>query len=75
MIDAVADYELYDLVNDPNEQVNAASKHPDVVARLKQHLDHARSDLGDYDRIGEGQRFFDDGPRRSESKRWLNAAK
>ena len=75
MMDAVADYELYDLVNDPNEQVNAASKHPDVVARLKQHLDHARSDLGDYDRIGEGQRFFDDGPRRSESKRWLNAAK
>ncbi len=31
-------YMLYDTVDDPNETVDVASKHPDVVARLKGEL-------------------------------------
>jgi arylsulfatase A-like enzyme len=32
----VAEIELYDLKNDPTEQVNVAAKHPEVVAKLKE---------------------------------------
>ena len=32
--------ELYDLANDPHEQVNVADRHPEVVAQLGDRLDH-----------------------------------
>jgi len=32
--------ELYDLANDPHEQVNVADRHPEVVAQLGGRLDH-----------------------------------
>ncbi len=34
----VADYELYDLIDDPSETTNIASQHPEEVQRLKQSL-------------------------------------
>ncbi len=55
---------LHDLAADPGERRDVSSEHPEVVSRLSQLVEKAREDLGDYDRIGSGARFFDDGPRR-----------
>ena len=70
MVDAVEQVELYDLNADIGETRNVAARHPDVVARLMKLVAKAREDLGDYDRIGRGARFFDDGPRRPDIHRW-----
>ncbi|MGE3806181.1 MAG: N-acetylgalactosamine-6-sulfatase, partial [Gemmataceae bacterium] len=70
-IDAVDAAQLFDLETDMGETTNVAGKHPDVVRQLMTLIDKGRAELGDYNRIGESQRFFDKGPRRSESKRWL----
>ncbi len=49
---------LFNLQNDPAEQVNVAADHPDVVARLKALAESARRDLGDSltGRVGQGVR-------------------
>ena len=70
MVDAVKEVELYDLVNDVAEEHNVAEAHPEVVKRLMGVVEEARRDLGDYDRIGQGARFFDEGPRRPDVRRW-----
>ncbi|MBN1912753.1 MAG: sulfatase-like hydrolase/transferase [Pirellulales bacterium] len=38
---------LYDLKTDIGERTDVASKHPEVVAKLKNYLEQARADLGD----------------------------
>ena len=50
--------ELFDLKQDVGETIDLASKHPDVVERLKRYADQAREDLGDAlnQRKGEGVR-------------------
>lgn len=58
----VAAPELYDLEKDIGETTNLAAAHPDVVARLHQLADAARKDLGDYDQIGQGARYYDGPP-------------
>ena len=60
---------LYDLAADIGETTNVADKHPDVVKRLLKLAEKAREDIGDYDRIGKGARFFDDGPKRPDMSR------
>ncbi|GAB6167051.1 sulfatase [Thermostilla marina] len=71
MQEAVPEPQLYDLVEDISEKHDVAAEHPEVVDRLMNLVDKARAELGDYDRIGPGQRFFEPGPRRSESRRWI----
>ena len=66
----VRETELYDLDADIREAQNVAAQHPDIVARLQRLVEQAREDLGDYDRIGKGARFFDDGPKRPDIKAW-----
>jgi arylsulfatase len=63
MIDEVPETALFHLKNDPGETTNVADDHPEEVARLQGLLTGARAELGDWDRIGSGARFFDDGPR------------
>ena len=70
MIDAVPEVALYDMLNDPGEEDNVAAQHPDIVANLQQRITAAREELGDYNRIGSGARFFDAGPQRPKAARW-----
>jgi arylsulfatase A-like enzyme len=39
-----APLELYDLPDDPNEQRNVATAHPEVVAKIEQYLSTARTE-------------------------------
>jgi arylsulfatase A-like enzyme len=48
--------ELYDLAADLGETNNLATQNPEIVTRLTSLADTARSDLGDDDHPGEGQR-------------------
>jgi arylsulfatase A-like enzyme len=64
----VAEVTLFNLTDDIAEATNLAGEHPEVTARLQQKIEAARADLGDYNRIGRGARFFDEGPHRPD--RW-----
>ena len=55
---------LFDLHNDIAEQHDLSDERPDVVAILMTEIEWARSELGDYNQIGSGARFFDPGPKR-----------
>ncbi len=70
MIDRVPEATLYDLEADIGETTNVAASHPGVVARLEGLIEEARTELGDWDRIGTGARFFDPDPRLSEKERF-----
>ena len=62
MIDAVEQVQLYNLETDIEERYDLAGQHPEIVGRLMKLIERAREDLGDYDKVGKGARFFD-GPR------------
>ncbi len=47
---------LYHLVDDPQEAANVYDRHPEVIARLEQHLARIRADLGELGRRGPGCR-------------------
>ena len=66
---AIESPQLYNLEDDIGESTNRANEHPEIVAQLMDHVEWARKDIGDYDRIGENARFFDPEPRRSDIKR------
>jgi arylsulfatase len=70
MVDAVRDVALFDLETDIGETTNVAGEHPGVVAELTEWIEEARRDLGDYNRVGQGARFFDEGPRRPDAAKW-----
>jgi arylsulfatase A-like enzyme len=60
---------LYNLKMDIGETTDVYAKHPDVVNDLLALAESARDDIGDYDRIGKGARFFDPQPKRPDIKR------
>ncbi|GAB6164079.1 sulfatase [Thermostilla marina] len=57
---------LFDLESDIGERHDVADAHPDIVRRLLDLAEKARADIGDYDRIGAGARFFDPQPKRPD---------
>ena len=59
--DAVDKPLLFDLEKDIGEQIDLAEEYPDIVEELMQEADKARVELGDYNRIGSGARFYDEG--------------
>jgi arylsulfatase A-like enzyme len=65
-IDAVQTIELYDLNSDMPEANNVAAQHPEVVQRLMKEIEAARAELGDYNCIGSGARFFEGGRKRPD---------
>jgi arylsulfatase len=75
MIDAVPATQLFDLDADIGEKRDVAAGNPEVVDRLMKLIENARAELGDYDRIGSGVRFFDEGPRWPATARWRKSVK
>jgi len=75
MIDAVPKTQLYDLEADIEEKRDLAAEHPDIVERLMKLVEKSREELGDYDRVGRGVRFFDDGPGRPDMDNWKKSKK
>ena len=73
----VEELTLYDLKSDIGEVKNVAQDHPEIVAKLMKQIESAREDLGDYNRIGQGARFHDPGPKRPDlwGKRQNSSAK
>ena len=63
-MDSVTEPQLYDLDHDVREEHDLALQHPEIVRELMVYVERARSELGDYNRIGTGARFFDEGVKR-----------
>ena len=55
----LGEIQLYNLKKDIGETTNVAAQHPDIVKELLALAETAREDIGDYDRIGKGARFYD----------------
>ena len=62
---------LYNLENDISETTNVAQANPKVVKQLLAIAGKARTEIGDYNRIGRGARFFDKGEHRPDVKKWI----
>jgi arylsulfatase A-like enzyme len=62
---------LYDLESDISETTNVAQANPKVVKQLLAIAKKARTEIGDYNRIGSDARFFDEGARRPDVKKWI----
>lgn len=63
-VDEVPEHQLFHLGTDVAETQNLADERPEIVRKLSEFSERARQELGDYDRIGRGARFFDEGPKR-----------
>ncbi|MDE0624857.1 MAG: sulfatase [Bryobacterales bacterium] len=63
LLEPVTELSLYNLEADIGEKDNVAAANPEVVERLTALADRAREELGDYDRMGSGVRFFEEGPK------------
>ncbi|WP_430937118.1 sulfatase family protein [Saccharicrinis sp. 156] len=70
----IPEHQLYDLENDIGETTDVAKTHPGEVKALLQLVENARNDIGDYNKIGEGARFFDDEPHRYDAKKWITGS-
>ncbi len=62
---------LYDLESDVSETTNVAQANPKVAKQLLAIAEKARTEIGDYNRIGSGARFFDEGVHRPDVKKWI----
>ena len=62
---------LFDLDSDIGESHDVAVEHQEVVGRLLEFAERARSDIGDYNRVGRNARFFDPQPRRPDAAKWI----
>jgi arylsulfatase A len=62
MTDAVETPELYHLAADNSELNNVAAQYPAKVAELTRLYEQTRDELGDYNLVGSGARFFDADP-------------
>ncbi len=71
ILQPVTELALYNLESDIGEQDNVASEHSGEVKRLTALAEKAREELGDYDRIGGGVRFFEDGPQWPRRQQWI----
>ena len=65
---------LFSYSADIGEQRDIAAEHPEVVTRLLKLAEWARSDIGDYNRVGRNARFVDPGPHRPDAEKWVGDA-
>ncbi len=61
-IDGVEGIQLFNLIEDKEEQYNLADKYPDKVKELMLLIEEGRTELGDCNCIGQGARFYDSSP-------------
>jgi len=68
---------LVNLEEDLGETTDVSAQHPEVVERLLKLAESARKDIGDFDRIGENQRFFGhkDGRPEKQTLVWMTKKK
>ena len=66
-MDSVDRPKLFNLRWDVSEKQDLSDDYPNIVASLMVEADKARKELGDYDSIGSGSRFFDSGPLRPKT--------
>ena len=59
---------LFNLDQDIGEKKNLASTHPNIVRQLQALATRASADIGDYNQVGSGARFFDPEPKRPDIK-------
>ncbi len=57
---------LFDLINDVSETKDIARDHPKIVRKLLMLVEKGRNDIGDYNKIGRGARFFSNAPKRPD---------
>lgn len=77
-IDSVNEVQLFNLINDKEENHNLADQYPEKVKELMLMIEEGRKELGDNNRIGEGARFFDTDPktgRIDEYNKWAKHLK
>ena len=48
---------------------HVAAEHPEIVAKLQERAEAARKDIGDFNQVGSGARFYDPPPRRTDIKK------
>ena len=65
-MEPVRDLELYNLNEDIAERRDVAENHPEKVKELLAVIEQARKDIGDFNVIGEGARFFDEDLKRPD---------
>ena len=61
---------LYNLKQDIGETTNVAKENPELVKELQALAEEARNDIGDYNRIGKGARFYDPQPKRPDIQKY-----
>ena len=66
-VDTVDRAMLVNLRWDISEKQNLADQYPKILASLMDEAHKARKELGDYNIIGPGSRFFDTGPIRPKT--------
>ena len=64
--------QLYNLKSDLGETTNVAAQHPEIVQELLALAETARDDIGDYNRVGKGARFYDPQPIRPDINNNVN---
>ena len=72
VFDGVPEMQLYNLEQDMGEMKNMADDHPEIVERMMALVEEAYEELGNYDRIGKGTRFFEEGEKWPNLKEWRN---
>ncbi len=65
---------LFDLEADVGEKTDVAAQNPQIIARLSALAEKARADIGDFNRVGAGARFFDPEPRRPDTRQAKSSA-
>ena len=70
VFDGVPGLQLYNLEQDMGEEHNLAAEHPDIVADMMKLIEEAYEELGNFDRIGQGVRFFEEGEKWPNLKEW-----
>jgi arylsulfatase len=70
VFDGVPELQLYNLEQDMGEQYNLAAGHPEVVEQMMKLVEETYAELGNYDRIGKGVRFFEEGAKWPNLEAW-----